>query len=159
MVTGLGSFGLFLMVPLANHWLLQGGWGWAFEALAWTTLLMLFAALFLPDPEAGQHTDGQGLMAMLRIAAGHRGYLLLIGGFFVCGFHVAFIATHLPAYAVDMGLDRTTAGHALALIGLFNPNSLIAAFKDFSCAINVMRFRVFGITFRLTMMGGQQQPP
>ena len=119
-VTGLGSFGLFLMVPLANHWLLQGGWGWAFEALAWTALLMLFAALFLPDPDGRQPAGGRELKAMLRLAAGHRGYLLLIGGFFVCGFHVAFIATHLPAYAVDMGLDRTTAGHALALIGLFN---------------------------------------
>ena len=44
----------------------------------------------------------------------------MITGFFVCGFHVAFIATHLPAYAVDMGLDRAVAANALALIGLFN---------------------------------------
>ena len=119
-VTALGSFGLFAMVPWANHWLLNGGWDWAFEALAWTALVMVFAALFLPSDLPGDHGHGPGLGALLRAASGHRGYLLLIGGFFVCGFHVAFIATHLPAYAVDMGLDRITAGHALALIGLFN---------------------------------------
>ena len=119
-VTGLGSFGLFLMVPLANYWLLSGGWSWAFEALAWTALIMLFAAVFLPGAATGLAAPGPGFVPLLRAAGTHRGYLLLITGFFVCGFHVAFIATHLPAYAVDMGLDRTAAGNALALIGLFN---------------------------------------
>ncbi len=119
-VTGLGSFGMFLMVPLANHWLLSGGWDWAFEALAWSALLMLFAAIFVPADLPGSESAGPGLVALLRLASGHRGYLLLISGFFVCGFHVAFIATHLPAYAVDMGLDRDVAANALALIGLFN---------------------------------------
>lgn len=119
-VTGVGSFGMFLMVPLANHWLLSGGWNWAFEALAWTTLVMLFAAVFLPARLAGGESPGLGFVSLLRTASGHRGYLLLITGFFVCGFHVAFIATHLPAYAVDMGLDRAVAANALALIGLFN---------------------------------------
>jgi len=119
-VTGLGSFGMFLMIPLANHWLLGGGWDWAFEALAWTTLVMVFAAVFLPPGVPGEAAQGPGLGTLLRSASGHRGYLLLISGFFVCGFHVAFIATHLPAYAVDMGLDRAVAANALALIGLFN---------------------------------------
>ncbi|MGB5669951.1 MAG: MFS transporter, partial [Sedimenticolaceae bacterium] len=119
-VTGMGSFGLFLMVPLANYWLLNGGWNWAFEALAWTALVMIFAAVFLPDDRSDHGSHGPGLVSLLRLASGHRGYLLLITGFFVCGFHVAFIATHLPAYAVDMGLDRAVAANALALIGLFN---------------------------------------
>lgn len=119
-VTGMGSFGMFLMVPLANLWLLDGGWGWAFEALAWTALLMIFAAVFLPAGPAGRGSSGPGFVSLLRSASGHRGYLLLITGFFVCGFHVAFIATHLPAYAVDKGLDRAVAANALALIGLFN---------------------------------------
>lgn len=119
-VTGLGSFGMFLMVPLANHWLLNGGWGWAFEALAWTSLVMLFGAVFLPSRLAGNGVQGPGFVSLLRLASGHRGYLLLVSGFFVCGFHVAFIATHLPAYAVDMGLDRAAAANALAMIGLFN---------------------------------------
>ena len=119
-VTGLGSFGMFLMVPLANYWLLNGGWNWAFEALAWTALMMVFAAVFLPAKLSGSKSEGPGFVSLLRSASGHRGYLLLITGFFVCGFHVAFIATHLPAYAVDMGLDRAVAANALAMIGLFN---------------------------------------
>jgi predicted MFS family arabinose efflux permease len=119
-VTGLGSFGLFLMVPLANHWLLSGGWSWAFEALAWCALLILFAAFFLPDGDRSSASTGPRLGELLGTALRHRGYVLLTAGFFVCGFHVAFIATHLPAYAVDSGLDRATAANALALIGLFN---------------------------------------
>ena len=47
-------------------------------------------------------------------------YLLLTTGFFVCGLHVAFIATHLPTYIIDIGLSKTTGGWALALVGLFN---------------------------------------
>jgi len=119
-VTAMGSFGMFLMVPLANFWLLNGGWGWAFEALAWTALVMVFAAVFLPAKLSTEGVSGPGFVALLRSASGHRGYLLLVSGFFVCGFHVAFIATHLPAYAVDRGLDRAVAANALALIGLFN---------------------------------------
>lgn len=120
LVTGLGSLGLFVMVPLANHWLLSGGWSWAFEALAWSALLILFASVFLPGERQGDAQDEAGFLPLVRTALRHRGYVLLTGGFFVCGFHVAFIATHLPAYAVDMGLDRRSAGNALALIGLFN---------------------------------------
>lgn len=119
-VTAMGSFGMFLMVPLANFWLLNGGWDWAFEALAWTALVMVFAAVFLPAKLSTARASGPGFVALLRSASGHRGYLLLVSGFFVCGFHVAFIATHLPAYAVDRGLDRAVAANALALIGLFN---------------------------------------
>ena len=119
-VTAVGSFGMFILVPLANHWLLNGGWSWAFEMLAWTALTMTFAALFMPGGRGGDLSQKVRLKPLLRSALRHRGYLLLTMGFFVCGFHVAFIATHLPAYAVDEGLDRTTAGQALALIGLFN---------------------------------------
>lgn len=119
-VTGLGSFGLFLMVPLANHWLVSGGWNWAFEALAWTASTMLFAAVFLPDAKTAHDGASLTLAPLLRAAGQHRGYVLLVVGFFVCGFHVAFIATHLPAYLVDMGLDRDIAANALALVGLFN---------------------------------------
>ncbi|MCB1722652.1 MAG: MFS transporter [Gammaproteobacteria bacterium] len=119
-VTGLGSFGLFLMVPLANHWLVSGGWNWAFEALAWTASIMLFASVFMPDATASHEGASLTLVPLLRTAGQHRGYVMLVVGFFVCGFHVAFIATHLPAYLVDMGLERDIAANALALIGLFN---------------------------------------
>ena len=51
---------------------------------------------------------------------GHQSYLLLIAGFFVCGFQVAFITAHFPAYIGDIGIDANFAGYAIALIGFFN---------------------------------------
>jgi predicted MFS family arabinose efflux permease len=83
--------------------------------------VILFGALFMPGKV--RHADAQdvlGLWALLNRARTHSGYLLLVSGFFVCGFHVAFIATHLPAYVVDKGLSQSTGANALAMIGLFN---------------------------------------
>ncbi|WP_446705156.1 hypothetical protein, partial [Aeromonas veronii] len=60
------------------------------------------------------------LSIALRQAAAHRGYWLLNAGFFVCGFHIAFVSTHLPAVLTDAGLDAGIGARALALIGLFN---------------------------------------
>ena len=72
-VTGLGSFGLFLMVPLANHWLVSGGWNWAFEALAWTASIMLFASVFMPDATASHEGASLTLVPLdLRGVAGTR---------------------------------------------------------------------------------------
>ena len=62
----------------------------------------------------------QSLREALAEAAGHRGYWLLNAGFFVCGFHIAFIATHFPAYLSDKGLGLAIGASALALVGLFN---------------------------------------
>jgi predicted MFS family arabinose efflux permease len=56
----------------------------------------------------------------LRAAIAHPSYVLLTCGFFVCGFHIAFISTHLPPYLTDLGLSHSLAAWALALIGLFN---------------------------------------
>jgi MFS family permease len=67
-------------------------------------------------PEGRQQSLGEAL----REAAAHRGYKLLVTGFFVCGFHVAFIQTHLPAYIVDQGVPAAIGAWALALVGLFN---------------------------------------
>ena len=61
-----------------------------------------------------------GTGAALRAAFAHPSYVLLTCGFFVCGFHIAFISTHLPAYLGDLGLSTTLAAWALGLIGLFN---------------------------------------
>jgi predicted MFS family arabinose efflux permease len=62
----------------------------------------------------------QSLKEALREAAGNRSYWLLNAGFFVCGFHIAFIATHVPAYLDDKGLGLRLGASALALVGLFN---------------------------------------
>jgi MFS family permease len=62
----------------------------------------------------------QSLGEALREARDHRGYRLLVCGFFVCGFHVAYVGTHLPAYVVDKGLPAHVGAWALGLVGLFN---------------------------------------
>ena len=66
------------------------------------------------------HGHDQSIGEALREAFGHRSYLLLVAGFFVCGFQVAFITTHFPAYIRDLGLEAKWGVYALMLIGLFN---------------------------------------
>ena len=119
----LGGFGQFALVPLAQG--LIGRWGWASAlmvlAAALAAVLPLafplretrIAAVVTPAPELG-------LLAALREAFGHRGFWLLNAGFTACGFQLAFIATHLPAYLLDKGLQPANAVAALAIIALAN---------------------------------------
>jgi predicted MFS family arabinose efflux permease len=79
-------------------------------------LSTVFNETLLPRAHAFQQSAGQAI----REAMGHRGYLLLTLGFFVCGFHVVFIGVHLPAYLADKGMAPHVAVTALALVGLFN---------------------------------------
>lgn len=118
--TAAGSLGQFLMVPLGQAFI--AAYGWAFALI----LLSLFALAIVPLASvlAGKAPEGSGfqqsLSEALKEAGGQRSYWLLIFGFFVCGFHVSFIQTHLPAYIVDRGLDPATGAWALALVGLAN---------------------------------------
>jgi predicted MFS family arabinose efflux permease len=73
-----------------------------------------------PAPSAGPAPAHQSLKAALAEASGHSGFWYLTAGFFVCGFHVTFIATHLPAYIATCGLPSMVGGWVLALVGLFN---------------------------------------
>lgn len=123
-VTAGGSVGMFALVPVVERLLANYGWTTALLVLAGATLLLLPVAMVLRGPAHSGHgveLDAPASMrAALRAAASHRGYWLLNGGFFVCGFHVAFIATHLPAYLTDKGISSDVAGLSLALIGFFN---------------------------------------
>jgi MFS family permease len=124
--TAAGSLGQFLMVPLGQAFLGAYGWSTALVLLACGVLMVIPLAGVLQgrvdegksSPSAA--TVDQTLGEALREAGGHGGYWYLTSGFFVCGFHVAFIATHLPAYLVDNGIAPATAAWALALVGLFN---------------------------------------
>ncbi|MDD9915181.1 MAG: MFS transporter [Rhodospirillaceae bacterium] len=115
------SLGMFLFVPGAQFLLDAVGWRDAFLYLALLLALVPFFAFRLgsapPVPTAGPK---QSLREAIDEARGHSGYLLLTAGFFVCGFHVTFIATHLPAFLVDNDVSPTLAANALAMIGLFN---------------------------------------
>ncbi|HEV7289867.1 MFS transporter [Sphingomonas sp.] len=123
-VTAGGSLGQFLVVPAGQLLIGELGWRMALVALAGLIAVMLALAVGVSGkPQAaGAQAGGEGqtLRQALGEAAGHRGFWLLNAGFFVCGFHVAFIATHFPAYLTDKGLGLAIGANALALVGLFN---------------------------------------
>lgn len=123
-----GSLGQFLLLP--GTLALIDGVGWAYSLL----LLSALSALILPLSFAlrEHRKDQPGAPALrageaARQALGDRGFQLLSFGFFVCGFHVVFIATHVPAYLLDSGLSPAVGSTVLALIGLFNIFGSLAA--------------------------------
>ncbi len=119
MGTAAGSLGQFLIVPLGQAFLSAYGWQTALVLLS----LVAFFMVPLAAPLSGKPDDvgrPQTLGEALREAGSHRGYWLLLSGFFVCGFHVAFVSTHWPAYLTGHGFSGSTAAWALATVGLFN---------------------------------------
>lgn len=124
LATAAGSAGMFVFAPLTQTLISLFGWS---QALVWLAVLML-AIPFLAIPLRGNSDSGavsadeyqQTVGEALAEAARTRGYLLLAAGFFVCGFHVAFITAHFPAYISDIGLSAKWAVMAISLIGLFN---------------------------------------
>ena len=116
-----GSFGQFAVLPLTQTLLSNLGWYGALLALAVVALATVpLTAVIYERHLSTQHAFQQSPGAALREAMGHRGYLLLTLGFFVCGFQVVFVGVHLPAYLADHGMPAHVAVTALALIGLFN---------------------------------------
>ncbi|MGE5090425.1 MAG: MFS transporter [Candidatus Levyibacteriota bacterium] len=116
-----GSFGQFAMLPLTQWLLSHLGWVGALTALGCVGVAMApLAAAVAERRIAHEHAHRQSAGEAMREAAGHRGYLLLTAGFFVCGFQVVFVGVHLPAYLADHGMAPRVAVTALALIGLFN---------------------------------------
>jgi predicted MFS family arabinose efflux permease len=121
-----GSVGQFLLLPGAQTLIGAFDYQMALLALAGLSFLIVPLTVSLADRnvrEGGAKAAAAGdqsLSAALSEAGGHRGYWLLTGGFFVCGFHVAFMTTHLPGYIVSCDLSAQTGAVALGLIGFFN---------------------------------------
>jgi len=116
-----GSFGQFAMLPLTQWLLSHVGWHIALITLAGVGILMVPLAFALVERRQTQlHAFQQSATQALKEALGHRGYMLLTIGFFVCGFQVVFVGVHLPSYLADHGMAPRVAVTALALIGLFN---------------------------------------
>lgn len=122
----IGSFGQFAMLPGTLHLIDYSGWRAALMVMSFATLAMLpfaFALLERRSSSGNAHpskTRALNSREALSQAFAHRGFWLLSLGFFVCGFHVIFIATHIPAYLVDQGLSASVGTTVLALLGLFN---------------------------------------
>jgi predicted MFS family arabinose efflux permease len=116
-----GSFGQFAVLPLTQWLLTHVGWLGSLLALSSIALLMApLAAAMVERREHRAHAFQQTAREAMSEALGHRGYVLLTVGFFVCGFQVVFIGLHLPAYLADRGMAPHVAVAALALVGLFN---------------------------------------
>lgn len=124
MGTAAGSAGMFIFAPISQSMIDALGWS---DTLIWFAAAMLLVPV-LAIPLRGNAASGsvqlaeiqQSLGEALREAFGHKSYVLLISGFFVCGFQVAFINTHFPAYISDIGIEARYAVLGIALIGFFN---------------------------------------
>jgi len=119
-----GSFGQFAMVPVEQQLIAITDWHQALWVLAATIVLVVLPlSLMLREPTVAHsaHAPPQSVTEAIREAFGHHPFMLLVAGYFVCGFQVVFIGVHLPAYLRDQGItDPQVAVTALALIGLFN---------------------------------------
>jgi MFS family permease len=126
-----GSFGQFVFAPLMQAIISSAGWMVAMLTMAATTLLTIPLAWPLRNPpkkntaapvasEVTAASDGIGLGRQIRIAMRDRSYLMLHLGFFTCGFHIAFLVTHLPGEVALCNLSAGVSATALGLIGLFN---------------------------------------
>ena len=115
--TAAGSAGQFFVVPLGQSFISAYGWSMALTIFGFIALLMVPCAAALTGRPDTRQEAKQSIRAALGEAFAHPSYNYLTAGFFVCGFHVAFIQTHLPAYITDMGLQAGLAAWALALVG------------------------------------------
>jgi len=122
--TAAGSFGQFLFAPFGVALIDNFGWQTALVVFSALMLLILPLSLALATPPAATTnvpaSDQQSFKTALAEAFGHRSYVLLVLGFFTCGFQLAFITIHLPAFLADRGIPASTGGWVVAAIGLFN---------------------------------------
>jgi MFS family permease len=131
--TAAGSFGQVIFSPIALGFITAFGWHSALWILGSIALVIVPLAVCLPSVSATTSNElakiEQSLGEAVKEAARHRGFVLLAFGFFVCGFHVAFITVHFPAYIKDLGLDARVGVYAMSTIGLCNIfGSFIAGF-------------------------------
>ena len=123
LVTAVGSFGYFLSPLFTNYSLTNNGW---VDTLFIFMIFLSFGfiiAFFVRSPnlsESAEKSYQQTTFEALKEAFKTKSYVLLTAGFFVCGFHITLVGTHVPKYVIDRGLDDWTAAMILSLIGFFN---------------------------------------
>ena len=122
-VTALGSFGYFLSPIFTNYSLSEFGWNYTLFIFSLFLITGIFFAYFVGSPseaESVEKKSNQSFKEALSEAFRTKSYILLVSGFFVCGFHITLVGTHVPKYVIDRGLENWTAAAILSLIGLFN---------------------------------------
>jgi MFS family permease len=122
--TASGSAGMFLFAPISQGLIDRLGWSDSLVVLAFAMLVIPLLAIPLRGNSSTSAFAAvefsQSTVEALREACAHKSYWLLISGFFVCGFQVAFITAHFPAYISDLGITPRWAVVAISLIGFFN---------------------------------------
>ncbi|MCY4467166.1 MAG: MFS transporter [Thiotrichales bacterium] len=120
--TSAGSLGQVIFSPISQALIANYGWYDALVLLSFLTLVIIPLAFTLPSTgkAPGEPDSDQTMGEALGEAMNHRGFVLLTVGFFVCGFHVAFMTTHFPAYVTDIGLPSQVGAYALSIVGLVN---------------------------------------
>ncbi len=172
--TAAGSFGQFLFAPFGVAMIDNFGWQAALTVFAVLMLLIVPLSLAIATPSSAAPASNaapaaeQSFKTALAEAFGHRSYVLLVLGFFTCGFQLAFITVHLPAYLADRGVAAQTGGWVVAAIGLFNiigslsvgvlqnkfPKRYILSALYFTRALSILAFISFPIsTFSAIMFG------
>jgi len=122
-VTAVGSFGYFISPLYTNYSISNNGWANTLFIFMIVLILGLIISFFVRSPSLAQSTEktnNQSTMNALTEAFQNKSYLFLTAGFFVCGFHITLVGTHVPVYIADRGLEEWTAAAILSLIGLFN---------------------------------------
>ena len=122
-VMAAGSLGQFLIVPLTGYLIAVSNWSQSIVYLCFIASIMIIFSLALSisrKNDTEEQQQEQSLKAVLGEAFINKSYNLLTIGFFVCGFHVSFVATHLPAYLEDISLPLWIGAWSLGLIGFFN---------------------------------------
>ena len=123
LVTAIGSFGYFLSPLLTTYSLNENGWQITLIAFLVALLIGLIVSYFVRSPSLEQSIEtpnSQSTLEAIKEAFASKSYILLVSGFFVCGFHITLVGTHVPTYVIDRGLESWTAAAILSLIGLFN---------------------------------------
>jgi len=172
-VTAAGSFGQFLFSPLAVS--LMDEYGWQNTLVIFSCVLLVVVPLSMTlmaprNPAGGPAVAAppQSVKQALSEAFSHRSYNLLVLGFFTCGFQLAFVTVHLPAYLIDRGLSVQVGGWTLAIIGLFNivgslssgwlagfmPKRFILSFIYFGRAVSIVAFIMLPASPTATLIFG-----
>ena len=123
LVTAVGSFGYFISPLFTSYSLINNGWINTLYIFTIVLIIGLIIAFFVRSPSLAQSLEkpnDQSTMSALKEAFKTKSYVLLTAGFFVCGFHITLVGTHVPTYVIDRGLESWTAAAILSLIGLFN---------------------------------------
>lgn len=123
LVTAVGSFGYFISPLFTSYSLINNGWINTLYIFTIFLIIGLIIAYFVRSPSLAQSLEkpnDQSTMSALKEAFKTKSYVLLTAGFFVCGFHITLVGTHVPTYVIDRGLESWTAAAILSLIGLFN---------------------------------------